>query len=249
MHTGNSYGFKIYYLSERAVTVEFGSEISEAMLQQVTVFNTVVNSKPFPGFITSVPAYTTLSVFYDPVAVINAQNLEGADCFEKVSGYLFSLQQPDPTNQPVQLNELNSITIPAIYNGPDLAEVAKISKLSVEEVIYLHSAARYKVYMIGFVPGFAYLGGMSDLIEAPRKATPRKAVPIGSVGIAGKQTGIYPAETPGGWQLIGKTPLILFDANRRQPSLLKAGDEVAFKQIDQHEFDHIANSRYADSHY
>ena len=250
MRTGNNSGFKVYYLSERAVTIEFGQEISEVMLTQITAFNTTVNNHPFPGFITAVPAYSTVSIFYDPVMVITTESMHGVDCFEKVANYLQSLLTPISHHQ--NQTPVNLITIPTTYGGnfgPDLQEVAKINKLTVEEVIHLHSAATYKVYMIGFVPGFAYLGGMSELIESPRKATPRKAVPIGSVGIAGKQTGIYPIASPGGWQLIGKTPLILFDANRSQPSLLQAGDEVVFKPIDSHEFEFIANNRYADSHY
>ena len=96
------------------------------------------------------------------------------------------------------------------------------------------------MHMIGFMPGFAYLGGMADSLATPRKGTPRSAVPVGAVGIAGKQTGIYPLQTPGGWQLIGQTPVKLFDANRAQPSLLKAGDRVIFKPITRLEFDHLA---------
>ncbi len=249
MHTANASGFKVYWLSERAVTLEFGHEIGETLLNQITAFNTNVISNPFPGFITSVPAYTTLTVFYDPVAVSKAESLMGGDCFEKVSNYLYTLQQPDQLSASNRHYQPSTITIPTIYNGPDISNVARINNLSVEEVIQLHSSATYKVYMIGFVPGFAYLGGMSALIAAPRRATPRKTVPIGCVGIAGNQTGIYPIETPGGWQLIGQTPLTLFDANREQPSLLQTGDEVVFTQIGPEEFEYIANSKYADSHY
>ena len=250
MHTGNLPKFKIYYLSEKAVTIEFGNEISEAMLQKITSFSSLLRVKAFPGFITSVPAYTTVSVFYDPIIVNASIKLTGTDCFEKVSGYLHQLcQDLNPGNLPQQRN---MITIPVRYGGdfgPDIKDVALINKLAVEDVIRIHSSATYSVYMIGFVPGFAYLGGMSQLIAAPRKPTPRKAIPPGSVGIAGSQTGIYPLETPGGWQLIGKTPLLMFDKMREQPSLLQAGDEVVFRPIDQYEFEHIANSPYADSHY
>jgi inhibitor of KinA len=107
----------------------------------------------------------------------------------------------------------------------------------------------YKVYMIGFVPGFAYLGGMPEILTMPRKQTPRNAVPAGSVGIAGKQTGIYPLETPGGWQIIGRTPFQMFNSTLPQPSLLKAGDKVIFKAIDEHEFDHLINNSNADQHH
>ena len=227
--------FDIYYLSEQAVTVAFEPEISEVQLQQITSFDKVITQNPFPGFGCSVPAYATISVFYDPVKVIKS-GLQGLDCFEKVSWYLRKLEQ---SSENFKVNEVSTITIPVCYDsnfGLDLKELAKLHQLEIEEVISLHSAAVYKVYMIGFVPGFAYLGGMNALLDTPRKATPRKAIPAGSVGIAGKQTGIYPMETPGGWQIIGQTPLQLFDANRSQPALLKAGDQVIFKPIAAGEF-------------
>ena len=115
-------------------------------------------------------------------------------------------------------------------------------QLSSQQVINLHAAATYKVYMTGFVPGFAYLGGIDERLATPRKATPRKAIPEGSVGIAGQQTGIYPLQTPGGWQIIGRTPLKMFDAGRHQPALLKAGDTVVFKPVNQDEFDQLTRS-------
>jgi inhibitor of KinA len=231
-------GFNIYYLSEHAITLEFGHEISEDMLRQVSNFNTLINQRPFTGFLISVPAYSTLSIFYDPIQVIKANDLSGEDCFNKVSAYLNQLTNDadTPNNTPDNL-----ITIPTCYGGKygeDLDELAALHQLSADEVIKLHSEAIYKVYMIGFVPGFAYLGGMSAQLATPRKPTPRKTIPAGSVGIAGQQTGIYPLATPGGWQLIGRTPLTLFDATRTQPALLKAGDQVVFKPIDPYQFEH-----------
>jgi len=229
--------FTAYYLSEYALTLEFGHAISEDLLQKITSFNALINRQPFTGFQASVPAYGTLSVFYDPIQVINADNLPGIDCFDKVSAYLYQLN-----NQPEHVISApgTTITIPTCYGGiygEDLEEVAALHHLSTNEVINLHSSAIYKVYMIGFVPGFAYLGGMSAQLATPRKPTPRKVIPAGSVGIAGQQTGIYPLTTPGGWQLIGRTPLNLFDATRTQPALLKAGDQVVFKPIDHHQFE------------
>ncbi|OKS85643.1 5-oxoprolinase subunit PxpB [Mucilaginibacter polytrichastri] len=230
-------GFSIYYLSENAVTLEFGHEISEDLLQQISSFNQLINHHPFTGFETAVPAYGTLSIFYDPIQVIRATDLPGIDCFDKVSAYLYQLN-----NQPAQIHNVpyNLITIPTCYGGiygEDLEEVAALHNLSADKVIDLHSSTIYKVYMIGFVPGFAYLGGMSAQLATPRKPSPRKVIPKGSVGIAGEQTGIYPLQTPGGWQLIGRTPLTLFDATRTQPALLKAGDQVVFKPIDHHQFE------------
>jgi len=231
---------KIYSLSERAVTIEFGHEISEGLLQVITNFNQLIGQNPFPGFYTAVPAYTTLSVFFDPVRVIQTRELPGEDCFEKVSGYLLSLKEKLKNTVGTQ-SEV--VTIPVCYGGkfgPDIDKVAGIQNLTVDEVIRLHSSAVYKVYMIGFVPGFAYLGGLADLLATPRKHTPRSAVPAGAVGIAGKQTGVYPLKTPGGWQIIGQTPVKMFDAARPQPSLLKAGDRVVFKPIDLPEFNRLA---------
>jgi len=231
-------GFSIYYLSEHAITLEFGHDISEDMLWQVSNFNTLINQVPFAGFITSVPAYSTLSIFYDPIQVIKAEELPGQDCFDKVSNYLRQLKSYSDTESP---SSNDVIIIPTCYGGKygeDLDEVAALHQLSADEVIKLHSEAIYKVYMIGFVPGFAYLGGMSAQLATPRKPTPRKTIPPGSVGIAGQQTGIYPLATPGGWQLIGRTPLPLFDATRTQPAFLKAGDQVTFTPIDPYQFEH-----------
>ncbi|SEO70149.1 5-oxoprolinase subunit PxpB [Mucilaginibacter sp. OK283] len=230
--------FKIYYLSETAVTVEFGQQIAEELLNAVNSLNLLLHQQPFPGFNTTVPAYSTLTVFYDPVIVIKS-DLPGAGCFAKVSGYLDDLKFQKKTAKPAGGD---IITIPVCYGGsfgPDLEEVADSHHISIAEVIKLHNAATYKVYMIGFVPGFAYLGGMDERLATPRKAAPRKLVPAGAVGIAGQQTGVYPLDTPGGWQIIGQTPLKMFDRDRRQPSLLKAGDMVVFKAIDIQEFNEL----------
>lgn len=229
--------FTIYYLSEQAITIEFGQEIGEDILKQVRQLDNLLHQKPFPGFRTTVPAYTTVSVFFDPIRVINNLDFPGSDCFEKVSAYIRQLKnEPDEK----EISTIKTVSIPVCYGGtfgPDLEEVAKLNNLQVKEVIKLHSSAVYEVYMIGFVPGFAYLGGMPELLSTPRKLSPRKAVPVGSVGIAGKQTGIYPLETPGGWQIIGRTPITLFNADRPKPALLKSGNQVVFKAIDQHEFE------------
>lgn len=229
--------FTIYYLSEQAITIEFGHEINEDLLLQINRFDDLIKQKPFPGFRTTVPAYTTLSIFFDPLLVIKSLNLPGRDCFEKVSGYIRRLEYLPDTEVITPANTI--ITIPVCYGGsfgPDLVEVAMFHNLIAHEVITLHSSAIYMVYMIGFVPGFAYLGGMPDTLATPRKPVPRKAVPAGSIGIAGQQTGIYPMETPGGWQIIGRTPLTLFNVERPQPALLKSGDHIVFKSIDHDEF-------------
>jgi inhibitor of KinA len=207
--------FVLYALSESMVTLQFGEGISEDVRQQVSAYSMLLNQRPFPGMLATIPAYTTLSVSYD-VMQVSKSSLLGKHCFDKVSTYLYSLQ-------PSMIAPIKSgvtLTIPVCYGGdfgPDLEEVAGINQLTVQEVIKLHSQPTYQVFMIGFIPGFAYLGGMDARLDTPRKTTPRKAVPAGSVGIAGAQTGVYPMETPGGWQIIGQTPLQLFDAVRNQP--------------------------------
>ena len=232
--------FHIYYLSERAVTIEFGNRIGDDLLSLINSFDAHLHQNRFIGFITTVPAYATLTVFYDPVAVSLSADLIGETSFDKVSQYLTELNSKD--RKPIQVVE-NIITIPVCYGlhfGPDMKELSGLHGLSVPDIINLHSDVIYRVYMIGFVPGFAYLGGMNKLLYAPRKANPRKAVPAGAVGIAGGQTGIYPLETPGGWQIIGQTPTKLFDVERAQPSLLKTGDQVVFKPISPEEYHQLS---------
>ena len=235
MEPGATNDLSIYPVSECAVTIEFGNVIDESLMARISRFNQALLQKPFPGMHDTVPAYSTLTVFFDPVQVIRQNNLNGKSCFEKVSAYLKSLND-DADSRPVSETEI--ISIPVCYGnefGPDLQYVASYHHLTIDEVTGLHADAAYKVYMIGFVPGFAYMGGLSDLLETPRKDTPRK-VPAGAVGIAGKQTGIYPLESPGGWQIIGQTPVKLFDANRQPPALLKAGDRVKFEPVSLKEF-------------
>lgn len=236
MKTTGVNDFTIYPISESAVTVEFGNTIDESLMHRVNSFNQMLHQKPFPGMCTTVPAYATLTVFFDPCNLIHKNDLPGKTCLEKVSGYLRSLKEG---HDPQSISENEIITIPVCYGGtlgPDMEYVATYHNLSVHEVIKLHSRPVYKVYMIGFIPSFAYMGGLTEQLFTPRKDTPRKAVPKGAVGIAGQQTGIYPLETPGGWQIIGQTPLSLFDANKQPPALLKAGDRVKFESIGLSEF-------------
>jgi inhibitor of KinA len=232
--------FSVYYLSERAVTLEFGHSIDRALLQQITTFNRAITDNPFPGFLSSVPAYNTLTLFYDPVLVLRSTQLPGRSGFEKVSAYVNQLRIEESC---ATIADDLIVTIPVCYGGrfgPDLADVAELHKITSAEVIRLHTSSTYLVYMIGFIPGFAYLGGLDDQLNTPRRATPRPAVAAGAVGIAGAQTGVYPLVTPGGWQIIGQAPLKMFDANRLQPSLLKTGDRVVFKAVDEIEFGKIA---------
>lgn len=230
-------GFSIYSLCEYALTVAFGENINDDTSFRINRLRTLLEQQPFIGFHSAVPAYTTLSVFFDPIEVYQS-TLIGHNCFEKVSNYIKDLE-----SIPHKYAEHNQkqLKIPVCYGdefGPDLNEVAAIHHMDIQEVIHLHSEAVYNVHMIGFVPGFAYLGGLPKVLATPRKKIPRAIIPSGSIGIAGMQTGIYSLDTPGGWQIIGRTPLIMFDTQRATPSLLASGDRVIFESISAEEFVH-----------
>ena len=234
---------EIYALSEYALTVEYGHEISSTLSRQVLNLDAWLRKKPFPGFQATVPAYATLSIYYDPHQVIRSP-LRGVSGFDKVASYVRSLLPtiPDAAEQPCR-----HVVIPVCYGGsfgPDLPAMAASHQLSVQDVIDLHSRGSYYVYMMGFIPGFAYLGGLPDILTTPRRPLPRPAVSAGSVGIAGNQTGIYPLESPGGWQIIGRTPLTLFNARRSEPALLQSGDQVSFKPITEREYSTYDKNRH-----
>ncbi|AVK51357.1 kinase inhibitor [Clostridium sp. MF28] len=221
---------KISQISETAALVEFGREISEDINKKVRTFCTYLDDKPFYGMVEYVPAFTSVSVIYNPLDMKSESPYEVVKVIldNIISKLDFSLE-----------DEEHIVEIPVCYGGElgqDIEQVAKINNITVDEVIKIHSEGKYLVYMIGFAPGFPYLGGMSEKIAAPRRESPRIAIPAGSVGIAGMQTGVYPIETPGGWQLIGKTPLKLFDLKRNSKSLLKAGDIVKFYPISYEEY-------------
>lgn len=227
--------FSIYPLSEQSVTIEFGNQISDANADAIHDFNLLLKQNAFEGLVDTVSGYSTLTIFYD-IILVSKSELPGMNAFSKVSTYLASLK-----DLLIVKNRVSNtvIEIPVFYggqSGPDLQEVANHAQLSIDEVINIHSISIYKVFMIGFVPGFPYMGGMDERISAPRKSTPKANIPAGSVGIAGAQTGVYPLNTPGGWQIIGITPLVLFDPKRTKPSLLSAGDSVKFVPITINEY-------------
>lgn len=225
---------ELYALNEKSITVVFGNEISTEQSKNILLVNKAINANPFPGLLSTVQAYTTLTIFYDPLRVYQS-DLKGQSPFDKVAGFIHKLEIDFQTTA----QTCRKISIPVLYGGkfgPDLAWVAKNANLDIEDVVKIHSSATYMVNMIGFVPGFAYLSGMNKQIAAPRKQQPRANVWAGSVGIAGEQTGIYSLDTPGGWQIIGQTPFQLFNAKRLEPALLQAGDEVTFESISNEEF-------------
>lgn len=236
--------YKLHPLGDCAVSIELERRTDAATHRKLQRLLACLEQelRPFPGFIEAVPAYHTIAVYYDPMTVFSALGgREGFDpelrspheivcmCLNRLFASTADAQRPHSI----------TVEIPVCYGGqfgPDLEEVARYNALSPEEVIRIHTGGSYPVYFIGFAPGFPYLGGMDERISTPRKSTPRLCIPAGSVGIAGKQTGVYSLETPGGWQLIGRTPLCLFRPWQNPPSLLKPGDIVHFRPIAEEQF-------------
>jgi inhibitor of KinA len=225
--------YSISPLNETALLVSFDNVIDETINEKVLDLYEAFAAHYFPGFIEAVPAYCSLAVFYD-VATIRNLHPDRPLAFDFVKEFTIALISG--LGEAVAGSVKNSITIPVCYNGDDLHYVAGEHHITTEEVIAIHTQKNYRVFMIGFQPGFAYMGKLDERIATPRKASPRTQVPAGSVGIAGFQTGIYPLSTPGGWQLIGQTPLKIFDKTKANPCLLKAGDIVEFKAINADEF-------------
>lgn len=220
---------RIYSISEQALTIAFSDHISEAANRQVLQLHHRLQSAPFPGFIESVPAYGSLTVYFSEA--INSR---------EVKAILNELCEADGD---LQAGEMRQHLIPVCYApeyGSDLQEVSEFTRLSTEEIVQLHTSLTFRVYMIGFVPGFAYMGILPPELEMPRRKTPRLEVPAGSVAIAGLQTGIYPARIPGGWNIIGRTPWKLFDKNTNPCSRLSAGDLVRFESITTEAFEALS---------
>lgn len=225
----------LYPLGEAAVVLELGQVIAPATHRLLQALARLLDQHPPPGLREYVPAFTTLTVYYDPWELSQTSEVPP---YEQVANHL---QRLLPAAQAAAANYAPGplVEIPVCYGGelgPDLAAVAQHTQLSAAEVIERHAAVEYLVYMVGFAPGFPYLGGLDARLATPRRATPRPLVPAGAVGIAGVQTGIYSLPTPGGWQLIGRTPRRLFDAGRARPSLLQAGDRLRFVPISEVEF-------------
>lgn len=190
----------------------------------------------FTGFVETVPAYSSLAVFYDPI-LVKADNKKGEHAFNVVKKITEQIID-GLVEIPLQRSK-KEIIVPVYYNGEDLESVAQKNRFAVDQVIEIHTGRTYRVFMTGFQPGFAYMGELDKRIDTPRLLSPRTKVPAGSVGIAGSQTGIYPFTSPGGWQLIGQTPLKIFDSKKDDPCLFKPGDEVKFISISRHEFEKI----------
>jgi KipI family sensor histidine kinase inhibitor len=233
-HDNNSPSPRILPLGDQALTVEFGDSIDLRINRSVLAFAAHVERSHLTGVQEIVPTYRSATVYFDPFA-ITGENL--------------ALALRALLARPLTESSQNGTThsIPVLYGGsagPDLEEVAHTAKLTSEQVIELHCSHVYHVYMLGFSPGFPYLGTLPPSLVMPRLATPRKQVAAGSVGLAGGQTGIYPQQSPGGWRIIGCTPVRLFSMTRARPFLLQAGDQVRFVPIAEKEFQDLSEESH-----
>lgn len=229
-------------LGDKALRVEVGDRIDEATHARVQAACAAIEAASLPGVRELVPAYTTVTVHYDPAAIAHA----GAPV-EDLAGWLgLRIEQVVKSAGKVKAAKTRVVEIPVCYGGefgPDLARVATQAKISPEEVIKRHAKADYWVALVGFAPGFPYLIGLPKELATPRHAKPRTVVPAGSVGIAGAQTGIYPFATPGGWNLIGRTAVPLFDPLAETPARLQVGDRVKFRAVAAEQFTPVEAKR------
>jgi len=218
---------KIFLLGESALTIEFANEISPETNDKVISLANRLAQNTFEGFVEIVPAYASLTVFYN-VCAVRKNYSEFPTAFEAVKNFVESA-----TENLTEIRKENSrfVEIPVCFDKEsalDLEFVAETNDLTVQKVVEIFTAQTFRVYMLGFLPGFAYMGEVDARIATPRKTSPRVNVPAGSVGIAGKQTGIYSLASPGGWQIIGKTDVKLFTPDAENPTFLQAGDSVKF---------------------
>jgi inhibitor of KinA len=213
--------------------ITLGHAIDEATHRLVQAASARLDSARLPGVVDQVPAFVSIAVHYDPAAVAGNPSVGPYDRIAaSLRDVLAGLRASDARVAKV-------VEVPVCYGGdlgPDLDDVAQRHSLSPDDVVRIHSEAEYLVYMVGFMPGFAYMGGLPEELATPRRSSPRTVVPARSVGIGGEQTGIYPMASPGGWNLIGRTPLDVFDPNREPATLLSAGDRVRFRAISLDEY-------------
>ncbi len=220
---------QILTAGDSAILIEFGKEINPEINRRITAVVQMMKAQHIEGIVDIIPAFCSLLINYDPriisydVLVERMSQLAKMDVMTEEGGK-------------------RVIEIPVCYGGeygPDIENVAKHANMSEEEVIKLHASKDYLIYMLGFLPGFSYLGGLDERLHTPRLANPRIKISAGSVGIGGSQTGIYPLDSPGGWQLIGLTPVKTYDPDRETPILFQAGDYIRFVPIDETEFKRI----------
>ena len=217
-------------VGDRAISIDFGQVIDPTINRHIRQTIERIKELQLEGIIELVPTYCALLVEYDAMLY----------SYSEICNII------EPTLEEGMANTTNELVtvveVPTVYGGefgPDLSFVASHNHLSEDEVISIHSGTDYLVYMLGFIPGFTYLGGMDSRIATPRLSSPRTLIPAGSVGIAGEQTGTYPSDSPGGWQIIGRTPVTMYDMSKAQAALLNAGDYVRYVPIDESEFHRI----------
>lgn len=214
---------------DRGLLVEYGEGIDIVVNRKVRTVALVLEERPPAGVLEVIPTYRSLLIVYDPIAT-GPEDLK-RKLFD-LEGDLDDSRIPEPA----------TVKIPVCYGGdfgPDIGFVARTNGLTVDEVIRIHSESTYPIYMIGFTPGFPFLGGLAEVLHTPRLETPRTRVPEGSVGIANAQTGVYPVASPGGWRLIGRTPLRLFAPERENPFRYAAGDRIRFVPISEADYRRI----------
>ncbi len=222
-------GFTVSIAGDSAINLEFSHEISARTSQRIRCAAQMLKADPVPGIVELVPAFCSLMICYDPT-LIDYDSL-----IATVRGKLRNLSA-------VNAEVRRIVKIPVRYGGefgPDLARVAAHADLSENEVVALHSGRDYLIDMLGFLPGFAYLGGLDERLSIPRLEVPRTRIEAGSIGIGGSQTGVYPLASPGGWQIIGRTPVRPYDPDRARPVLYAAGDYLRFVPISMHEYARI----------
>ena len=228
---------RIFPMGDRALVVEFGSGIDLVVNARARAFAEQLLARPLPCVTDVVPGYACVTVHFDPIRARGGQ--QSAQPMEAMREVLVqALGRVRETSR----RKPRTIEIPVCYggeHGPDFGDLCQRSGLTADEVVRLHSEKVYMVYLLGFVPGFGYLGGLDRRLHMPRRPVPRKRIPAGSVAIGGEQTGVYPLETPGGWNLIGRTPHRMFRVEQEAPTVMEAGDQVRFVPISGTEFDRI----------
>ena len=228
------FSYRIFPLGDSALTLDFGNTINETINKEVLALFHSLKQQPFSGITEIIPTYSSLSICYDVLALKHV--VPG-----KITVYEWmkmKLENFLQTTITAEAEIARQIKIPVCYDeefGTDINQVAEIKNLSKEEIIQLHTATKYRVYMLGFLPGFPYMGKTDKRIAMPRKDQP-EIVKTGSVALAGRQTGIYPMSSPGGWYVIGRTAVKLFDVEKKDVTLLKPGDMVEFYAISKEEY-------------
>jgi inhibitor of KinA len=218
---------QLFNMGDRGLLLEFGDEISREINEKVRRMALAIQSEAVPGILETVPTYRSLLVLYNSLILCVRDLKKRLESIEEGLGQ-FPFPEPRLTR------------IPVVYGGkfgPDLESVAEYHRSAPDEIIRLHCSRNYLIYLIGFMPGFPYMGELPEGLVTPRLETPRLSVPAGSVAIAQKQTGIYPMDSPGGWQLLGRTPVRMFDPGKNPPAYLRMGDRVQFYPVSEKEFE------------